>query len=943
MLRICLPILLLLSALQAHSRSSHPLPGQFRRPAYFIENKGQVTDQWRQGRTDIDFKLRASKELTIFIGSGKILYQWTAWGRVQGPSALMYRMEVKLAGARPGVLPAATEQRPYREEYYLPGVASGMVAQAYSEVTYKDVYPHIDWVLRMTEDGHLKYDFVVRPGGNPADIRLEYEGATRLSIGADGSLLAATPVDSIIEQAPYAYLQEGQRQVGCSFVLSGSGTGLSFQMAPYKGTLVVDPMVLWGTYFGGVEYDQVSDLVYSKFDSCLYLTGATNSLSNIATSGSYQDTLAGGFDLSGSDAFISKMRPDGSLVWSTYYGGPDMDQGKKVALDSSGVYIAGVTASLNGIATSGSYQPAKGGDSLAEKKDAFLVKFDTSGFRLWATYFGGSNHEGNTSIGLAADGNGHVYLGGNTQSTDIAATPGCHQPASAGGQDGFIARFSSGGLLDWATYYGGSTADYIYDLATDAAGSLLVAGRTQSAGGIATAGAHQPAIGGGQDGFLAKFNPAGQLSWATYYGGSGMDRVYCVKVGQNGNVFLGGTTNSSAAVATTGAHQSVFGGGSEDGIIAAFNPSGQLLWATYYGGVNTESIWGIYCPGDSALLITGPTQSTDSIATQDGWQSLSGGSIDAFVAKFDADNGTRVWGSYLGGVDGDVALAITGDRDSKIFIAGSTSSATQVATPGSLQPAFAGGDADGFLVCVKDCRPPGSLAAIIGPAVICKGSDSSFSVAPGGSDSVIWIPAPGWVVTGSGDTVSVAFGSGSGTLRAVPVNSCATGDTIALAITVNPAPDTPVITRSGNMLSVPSVYGSYQWLRNDQAIAGATSSDYLVSTDGVYSVSVGNAEGCATVSAPININGTGIAALFASYGISIFPNPVTDKLYIQTPTKVVIDICSVVGKRLLRRTLQQGLNVLGLDGLSSGIYLLTLTDNKGSRLGSTRISLNRNL
>ena len=119
-------------------------------------------------------------------------------------------------------------------------------------------------------------------------------------------------------------------------------------------------------------------------------------------------------------------------VWATYYGGAGVDVSTGVATDVSGnVYLSGNTNSYSGIA-SGGFQNTFLGTPL-EDENAFLVKFDASGARLWATYYGGKGiTEGNC---VATDASGNVYLAGYTETPDTiitAVSPGQEGPFWAG-------------------------------------------------------------------------------------------------------------------------------------------------------------------------------------------------------------------------------------------------------------------------------------------------------------------------------------------------------------------------------------------------------------------------------------------------------------------------------------------------------------------------------
>ena len=253
----------------------------------------------------------------------------------------------------------------------------------------------------------------------------------------------------------------------------------------------------WGTYFGGYGYEEGISITTDGLGN-VYLAGTTGSQTGIA-SGGHQNSFGGGQY----DAFLVKFNSSGVHQWGTYYGGlgdEPWDSPIGIATDGAGnVYLSGKTESQTGIA-SGGHQNIFGGGQL----DAFLVKFNNSGVRLWSTYYGGYGNE--DGISITTDGLGNVYLSGITGSqTGIAS--GGHQNLYGGGQyDAFLVKFNSSGVRQWGTYYGGVSYDGGRSVATDAAGSVYLAGVTESTSGIASGG-HQNTYGGGtSDAFLVKFN-----------------------------------------------------------------------------------------------------------------------------------------------------------------------------------------------------------------------------------------------------------------------------------------------------------------------------------------------------------------------------------------------------------------------------------------------------
>jgi len=258
--------------------------------------------------------------------------------------------------------------------------------------------------------------------------------------------------------------------------------------------------IQWATYYGGTitfVLGIASDIVGN-----ILITGETNSTSLIATSGAYQLNLAGG-----KDAFIAKFSTSGSIIWSTYFGGSGSDYGKGIACDKNGdILITGSTNSDSAIATSGAFQTS------LSNGDAFIAKFDSSGLRKWATYFGGNWSD--AAQGIALDGNGNIFIAGETNSTSSMATVGAYQAFGAV----FLTKFDSTGYLQWSTCYGGENSDFESGIAVDSLGDVFITGWTSSTTGIATPGSYQsvypsmgPGAGGYYDAFIAVFKDSGTL------------------------------------------------------------------------------------------------------------------------------------------------------------------------------------------------------------------------------------------------------------------------------------------------------------------------------------------------------------------------------------------------------------------------------------------------
>ncbi|MFI5220708.1 MAG: PKD domain-containing protein [Bacteroidia bacterium] len=385
---------------------------------------------------------------------------------------------------------------------------------------------------------------------------------------------------------------------------------------------------LWSTYYGGGGDDQAYGIVMDPSGNC-YITGSTTSSSGLSTTGSlYQPNYGGA-----GDAFLVKFSSTGTLVWATYFGGGGAESAYGIAIDlQNNIIICGQTTSTTTIATAGTQQTTIA--APASSGDGYLAKFNSSGQKLWGTYYGGTSSDFGRAV--CTDISNNIVLTGFTQSSSGIATSGTYSQSLFGNIDLFIARFNSSGQRLWGSYYGGSSWDYPYTVICDPAKNIYFCGQTNSSNGISTTGAFQATnSGGGGDGYLVKFDTTGQLKWGTYLGGSGQDDAYSLTLDGSANIYMGGTAGAgSTGLATGTAYQTTMGAGT-DAMIFKFDSSGLRLWSTYYGGSGNDNARGIILDGQGKVVITGATGTVSGFATSGTYQTTyGGGNEDAFVANF---------------------------------------------------------------------------------------------------------------------------------------------------------------------------------------------------------------------------------------------------------------------------------------------------------------------
>ena len=318
---------------------------------------------------------------------------------------------------------------------------------------------------------------------------------------------------------------------------------------------------------------------------------------------------------------------------------------------------------------------------------------------VWGTYYGGVISDWSYSI--AKDNIGNIIIGGGSNNNAVLATTGAYQSTIAGFSDGVIGKFQANGTRLWVTYYGGTRAEDIYTVTTDASNNIVFGGITESLDGIATAGTHQPVKAAGADCFISKFSPTGSRIWGTYMGGESVEYLHSLKTDAGGNIYLAGWTHSTTGISTAGAFQPNYAGGSGidagDAFIARFSSSGTRQWSTYYGGASFDRVFDMCLDNAGNICAAGVTNSMSTIASAGSFQpAFGGGASDAFIVKFD-NNGGRIWSTYYGSSAQELAQCITVDKQDNIIIGGQTSSTTGLTTPGTHQPTFGGGTYEGVI------------------------------------------------------------------------------------------------------------------------------------------------------------------------------------------------------------------------------------------------------
>ncbi|MBS7254424.1 DUF7948 domain-containing protein [Flavobacterium branchiicola] len=791
----------------------------------FKENKGQIRDQ--KGKTNNDVKyLLNSNGLNVQLKTNGFSYDIYEVKKTPNPHShtsktlpdripekdnteydleyLFHRVDIDFVNSNSKVeFITDQESKDFDNYYNVPNKPEGIIGvHQYKQITYKNIYPNIDVVFTIPQDLKkvVEYNFVIHPKGKISDIQLKFNGAETNLI--DNKIQMNVRFGKMEETLPTSWIEEkgNKKEIAVTYnKIKKNVYGFNTSNSIRGKTVIIDPVPirLWGTYYGGAEFDY-GNSIFTK-DDFVYMAGVTYSKNNIASNGAFQTSLTVRADF---DAFFAKFNPDGTRVWGTYYGGSYMDQIFKIKVtDLDNIFIVGKSLSPTNISTPLSHQPVK-----SRYFDGFIAKFDSNGIREWGTYYGGLINESINSILI--DSNENFYIFGETSSKENISTPNSHQ-INAGNlindtPDGFIAKFNTSGIRQWATYYGGSDIDGILDAEFDSDGNIIVLGSSRSNNNISSVNSYQE-TNHKLDGFLAKFTPNGNRVWGTYFGGEGDDYFANIGLDSNDNIYSFGETNSLLNISNSGVFQENFiqNALSKSGCIYKFNPDGYKIWGSYFF---PETLGGSVTKNGS-LYFTGRDEGGFSV-TPNAYQENKNTGTESYLVKFNTD-GQREWATYFGGEMADNALTTYVDNKSNIYLAGATNSSTNIATPDTYQPnlyprinSYTPNTADAFLIKFQDCLS-NPMATSNSPVCIGKALELKAS----GGTNYSWTGPNGFTSTDQNPTISNATAINSGEYRCTITGTQGCDDTKKINVVIGdieaPVPDLatlPTITGDCNTI-----------------------------------------------------------------------------------------------------------------------------------------------
>jgi hypothetical protein len=619
------------------------------------------------------------------------------------------------------------------------------------------------------------------------------------------------------------------------------------------------------------------------------------------------------------DIYIAKYDPSGNFLWAKSAGGSNLDEGLAITTDKTGnAFVTGIFYSDS--ITFGSVTVFNS-NSLGGSFDIFIAKYDMNGNVLWAKSFGGPDDD--FGLGVATDNTGNVFLTGEFASPSISCGSTTLINASSSGTscDLYLAKLDVNGNVIWAKSAGATGYDMAYSVATDTSGNIFLTGFFQDS--TITFGSVVLTNLGVENIFIVKYDPGGNVLWATSAGGTSVDVAYSISADSIGNVYITGSFFSpnvnfgSYSLANSGSVNTC------DMFIAKFDGNGNAKWAKSVGGANLEEGFSVSAGAKGNVFVTGRFTSTSITIGNDTFTDPNPGIDDPmFLINFDSTGNIFCAQGFDSG--GDDQNGVSADSFGNAFITGDFMVNAFVLGSDTLH--LTSGENVFVAKYVCQCNP---VIRISGNDSICKGDSTTLTA--NGASTYVWFPG-----NISGSSITIAPLSTS-TYSVVGTSSSGCSDTVSMTVTVNQSPfvaldlsaiDTQCVTinsvalsggfplggifggtaTSGNnfhpSVAGPGTFGiTYYYLDSNSCVGKATDSIFV--------------SPCVGISTPGDL----------THSISIFPNPSNGNFTIKNnfAPNFEIVIFNSLGQKIYRR---EKINEIAFDvdlnNQPNGIYLVQI-------------------
>jgi len=383
--------------------------------------------------------------------------------------------------------------------------------------------------------------------------------------------------------------------------------------------------------------------------------------------------------------------------WTNTFGGDDIDNGWRVAVDPTGNVFIGGTFSFDSV----DFNPGPGQDFLypGDGEDIYLAKYDANGNYIWAHTF--ENNTSDVLHSMAIDSNGDVYITGYFGGTvDFDPSPAtANLTVSTGSLAAYLAKYDNNGNYLWAIMIDGSGSDRGHALFLDPAENICITGVFSDVVDFDPSPtiANLTSVDADWDAYIAKYDPAGNYLWAKSIGGTGSEYLKTLYIDNTGYIYVSGYFGATCDFDPSPAVNSITTAGGSDVYFAKYDANGNYIWAKAISStMSYEDTYGIVADNSGNVYIAGHFGTTTDFDPSPAVVSMTTTNTDVFLAKYDV-NGNYIFANRIvNGTAMDRVYHLTKDSANNLYVSGSFRNTVDF-DPGPGSASYtAGGTSDDF-------------------------------------------------------------------------------------------------------------------------------------------------------------------------------------------------------------------------------------------------------
>ncbi len=697
-----------------------------------------------------------------------------------------------------------------------------------------------------------------------------------------------------------------------------------------------NPNLQWVASFGTLQDDEGMSVTTDKSGNS-YTTGYFQGTVDFDPDTSTFNLRSVGFQ----DIFITKLNPDGQLIWAKSIGGKFTDMATSIAIDASeNIYITG------NFRDTADFDPDTTVFNLISNgsQNIFICKLNANGNFSWARSIAAYS-----SNSLCIDAIGNVLFTGVYAGTvDFNPGAGVNNLTSNGDWDLFVSKLDSNGNYLWAQSMGGKDRDICNAITTDPIGNVYLTGSFSDSVDFDPSTNNYTLIAkGASDIFITKLDVNGSFVFAKRIGENSSNAGQSIHIDIENNIIATGYFQETADFDPNAGVANLSSVGLEDIFILKLDSLGNYIWSKSIGGTLSDIGNSVFTDTKDNVYATGQFKQTVDFDPSTAIYNLTSiGLEDIYIIKLDTA-GNFVWAKNFGSKEDELGKSITLDAQDNIYTTGYFRGTVDFDPNSGANNSTSSGLSDIFIHKMNQCTNyTNETLTVCGNFVSPSGkytwsatgtyNDTLFNIAS--CDSIItfnltvnfptngidkqtackaykWID--GNIYTSNNNTATFNIIGGA-------ANGC--DSLVILDLIVNTA--NILVSQNNTTLTANAAGAAYQWINcanGNMPINGATNQSYTATSNGSYAVIV-TENGCTDTSSCVLLSNVGLSNFSTNSNCIIYPNSFNNFFIVDysgnNPISFVLT--TILGKTLQTGKLKMGINKINLEKEPDGFYFLII-------------------